>query len=192
MPARRDLIIVGCGGHGRSVAEAVEMADAYQLVGFVDDSWSQQQAVWQFPVLGALADLESLRQRASVAIVAIGNNGLRQSLTDRLVASGFELATVVHPMSRVSPRAVIGPGSALMAGCIVGTEALLGRGVIVNSGAVIDHHCQVGDFGHLGVGASMAGGSVLGPGAWMQAGTALGYGVNVPAGEILAPGEARR
>jgi FlaA1/EpsC-like NDP-sugar epimerase len=32
------LLIVGAGGHGRSVAEAVLAAGKYELVGFVDDS----------------------------------------------------------------------------------------------------------------------------------------------------------
>lgn len=63
-------------------------------------------------------------------------------------------------------------------------------GSIVNCGAVVDHHAIVEDFAHLGVKASMAGGTVLGRGAWMQARAALGYGVTVPAGVTLAPGEA--
>jgi UDP-3-O-[3-hydroxymyristoyl] glucosamine N-acyltransferase len=72
----------------------------------------------------------------------------------------------------------------------VGTEAVWGQGVIVNSGAVVDHHAQVHDFGHLGVNACMAGGSVLGALAWMQAGSAIGYGVQLAAGTVLKPGEA--
>ena len=73
-----------------------------------------------------------------------------------------------------------------MAGAIVGTEAHLGAGVIVNWRAVVDHHCRTEDFGHLGINAGMAGGSVLGRGAWMQAGAVLGYGVKVEAGVVLA------
>ena len=80
---------------------------------------------------------------------------------------------------------------AVMAGAIVGTEALLGEGVIVNCGATVDHHCTVEDFGHLGVNACMAGGSTLGRGEWLQAGSALGYGVKVPPAAVLKPGEAR-
>ena len=79
-----------------------------------------------------------------------------------------------------------------MAGAIVATEARLGVSSIVNCGAVVDHHATVEDFGHLGVNASMAGGTVLGRGAWMQAGAALGYGVRVAEGEVLLPGEARQ
>lgn len=184
------LLIVGAGGHGRSVAEAVLAAGSYKVVGFVDDAASALQHVWALPVLGATADLTSYREYADVAIVAMGNNRLREELHGRLTVAGFELATVVHPKAVVSPRAVIGAGCAIMAGAIVGTEAQLGAGVIVNCGAVVDHDCRVDDFGHLGVNAAMSGGSVLGRGAWMQAGSVLGYGAMVEAGRVLGPGEA--
>lgn len=184
------LMIVGAGGHGRSVAEAVLAAGKYKLVGFVDDAAPSQQYVWEWPVFGAAADLARYRQHADAAIVAIGNNRLREQLHQMLCTAGFELATVIHPKAIVSPRAVIGAGSAIMAGAIVGTEAELGAGVIINCAAVVDHHCQVEDFGHLSVNAGMAGGSVLGRSAWMQVGSVLGYGVKVASGFVLGPGMA--
>lgn len=184
------LLIIGGGGHGRSVAEAVLASSKYKLVGFVDDATPSLQHIWDLPVIGTTADLASYRQYAEAAIVAIGNNRLREELQQRLFKAGFELETVVHPKAIVSPRAVVGAGCAIMAGAIVGTEAQLGAGVIVNCGAVVDHHCRVEDFGHLGVNAGMAGGAVLGRGAWMQAGSVLGYGVTLEAGVVLAPGKA--
>lgn len=184
------LLIVGAGGHGRSVAEAVLAAGLYELAGFVDDAAPGLQQVWSWPVVATTADLSRCRPHAQAAIVAIGNNRLRAELQQRLQTAGFELATVLHPRAMVSPRAVIGAGTAVMAGAIVGTEAQLGAGVIVNAGAVVDHHCRVEDFGHLGVNAAMAGGSVLGRSAWMQAGCVLGYGVRVEEGAVLPPGTA--
>ena len=184
------LLIVGAGGHGRSVAEAVLAGGIFQLVGFVDDAAPELRQVWDWPVFGPTADLAPYRQHAEAAVVAIGNNRLREDLCNRLLVAGFELVTVVHPRAMVSPRSCIGAGSAVMAGALIGTEARLGVGVIVNSGAVVDHHCRVEDFGHLGVNAAMAGGSVLGCGAWMQAGAVLGYGVKVDAGFVLEPGQS--
>ena len=137
-----------------------------------------------------MAELGGFRALADHAFVAIGNNAVRQRITAQLREAGFQPATVVHPRAIVSPSAIIGTGSAIMAGGIVGTEAVLGEGAIVNSGAVVEHHCRVGDFGHLGVGAVMAGGAVLGACAWMQAGLALGYGVGIESQRVLAPGEA--
>jgi sugar O-acyltransferase (sialic acid O-acetyltransferase NeuD family) len=186
----RRLVIVGAGGHGRSVAEAVLACGQFKLVGFLDDGFPGLSQVWDLPVLGGISEILSLIDRADVAIVAIGNNQLRKEVCTRLRSVGLELATIIHPRAIVSPSAIVRAGSAIMAGAIVGTEAVLGVGVIVNCGAVVDHHCKVEDFGHLGVNAAMAGGSTLGEGAWMQAGSALGYGVTVDAGLVLAPGEA--
>lgn len=185
------LLIVGAGGHGRSVAESVLLGACYELTGFADDDWQTLPDIWGYPLLGGMDSLASLRDHAPAAIVAIGNNTLRSRLQATLVALGFELVTVVHPNALVSPSAELGSGCVVMAGAIVGTDARLGAGVIVNSGAIVDHHCVVEDFAHLGVNAAMAGGSVLGGAAWMQAGAVLGYGVSVLPGTVLKPGEAR-
>ena len=184
------LLILGAGGHGHSVAEAVLAGDMFRLVGFVDDAESELHSVWDLPVFGIAFDLAPYRQHAEVAAVAIGNNTLREELHNRLLVAGFALATVLHPKAMASPSARVGAGSAVMAGAVVGPEAKLGSGVIVNCGAVVDHHCQVEDFGHLGVNAAMAGGSVLGHGAWMQAGVVLGYGAKVAAGIVLQSSQA--
>lgn len=185
------LLIVGAGGHGRSVAEAVLMADQFSLFGFADDGvFTRGDAVWGFPVLGPASAFASYTSKATHALVAIGNNVIRQKLFVQLQTAGFVMASVIHPRVMVSPRAQLGVGVTVMAGAIVGTAAILGQGAIVNCGAVVDHLAQVHDFGHLGVNACMAGGSVLGALAWMQAGSAIGYGVQVAAGSTLKPGES--
>jgi sugar O-acyltransferase (sialic acid O-acetyltransferase NeuD family) len=183
-------IVVGAGGHGRAVAEIVRRSEDHELVGFVDDAASG--TVLGSSVLGPTTTaLETYRDLAEGAIVAIGDNRRREELQLQFEQAGFRLITVVHPRAVVSPSARIGAGCALMAGAIVGTEAILEEGVILNCGAVVDHHCRVEGFGHLGTNAAMAGGSVLGRGAWMQAGSSLGYRVRVAAADVLLPGEAR-
>lgn len=184
------LLVVGAGGHGRSVAEAAELSGQFDVVGFLDDALPAGISVLGVPVLGAVASMAQHQSVVKQAIVAVGNNAVREKLMMQLTVAGFTWATVVHPRAFVSPSSVIGAGAAVMAGAIVGTEARLGVGAIVNCGAVVDHHATVEDYGHLGVNASMAGGTVLGRSAWMQAGASLGYGVTVPSGLTLAPGEA--
>lgn len=188
--AKTRLLVVGAGGHGRSVAEAAQLSGQFEVVGFLDDALPPNKLVLGVSVLGAVASMTQHMTVADQAIVAVGNNTVREKLMMQLKLVGFTWATVVHPRATVSPTSVIGAGVAVMAGVIVGTEARLGAGVIVNCGAVVDHHATVEDYGHLGVNASMAGGTLLGRGAWMQAGAALGYGVTVRSGVTLAPGEA--
>ena len=186
------VIVIGAGGHGRSVAEAILLLGRDELVGFVDDGADANAKVWTYPILGRTDSLHTLREHADAVVVAIGNNTVREKLHARAREVGFELLSVIHPTAVVSPTAALGSGCAVMAGAVVGTEAHLGEGVIVNCGATVDHHCRVDAFGHLGVNACMAGGSVLGHRAWMQAGAALGYGVKIAADTVLVPGESRR
>ena len=189
--AKTRLLIVGAGGHGRSLAEAAMLSGQFEVVGFLDDSLSTADKVLGVPVLGSVSSMASHRSATDQAIVAIGNNAVREQVMQQLVEANFEPGVVIHPRAFVSPSAVIGQGAAVMVGAIVGTEARLGIGAIVNSGAVVDHHAIVEDYGHLGVNACMAGGSLLGRSAWMQAGCALGYGVKLAARDVLLPGEAR-
>ena len=184
------ILILGAGGHGRSVLEALQVKGRHSFYAFVDDGTPEGTQVLGAPVVGNTQALASLCGRFPQAVVAIGDNFRREELCAQLLALDFELAVVVHPRAFVSPSAILGPGTAVMANATVGTEARLGVGTIVNSGAVVDHHAVVEDFGHLGVNAAMAGGSVLGKAAWMQAGSSLGYGVVVPAGTRLRPGQA--
>lgn len=184
------VLIVGAGGHGRAVAEMLSSSHEYEIAGFVDDAATD--AIWDRPILGpTTVPLDGYLAHAGAAIVAIGNNRVREGLQARLRAAGFEMITAVHPRAFVAPSAIVGEGSAIMAGAVVGTEARVGAGVIVNVGAAVDHHCQVHDFAHLGTGSSMAGGSILGPRAWLQAGAALGYGVCIAADEVLMPGAGK-
>ncbi len=183
------LLIVGSGGHGRSVAEAVELAGTFKIAGFADAAWPDVGSVYGYPVLGSTKDLSVFRQSASAAVVAVGDNEARAAMIALVRSAGFMLATVVHPAAIISPRTIIGAGSTIMAGAIVGTEVTLGVGTIVNCGAVIDHHCRIEDYGHLGVGACMAGGAFLGRAAWVKAGAIVGPKAKVAEGRVSAPGE---
>lgn len=177
------VIIVGAGGFGRSVADAIAAGCTHTIAGFVDDRGPEVGDVFGHPVLGRVADLASLRRRHGLLVVAVGDNAKRRDITSLARAAGFELTTVIHPRAFVSSHVRLGAGALVMAGAIVGTEALIGDGAIVNAGAVVDHHAQVGDFAHLGVGACMAGGAVLGALAWLREGAVLGAGQRLAAGD---------
>ena len=130
--AKTRLLVVGAGGHGRSVAEAAKLSSQFKVVGFLDEALPANKLLLGVPVLGPDASMVKHQAVADQAIVAVGNNVVREKLMMQLTEVGFTWTTVVHPRAIVSPRSVIGAGSAVMAGAIVGTEARLGAGAIVN------------------------------------------------------------
>ncbi len=149
------LLVVGAGGHGRSVVEAAELSGQFEVVGLLDDSLHAGDRVMGVTELGSVVSMAHHQAGADKAIVAKGNNTVPEKLMQQLTAAGFKWVTVIHPCAIVSPSAVLGAGSAVMVGAIVGTEARLGVSSIVDCDAVVYHHATVEDFDHLGVNASV-------------------------------------
>jgi hypothetical protein len=195
MPHR--WLILGAGGHGRSVADAIR-AQGDALLGFLDDSRPPGELVAGVPVIGALSLAREFKAlpwpQGSPApdrcVVAIGHPALRQRWQQVLEASGAPLGVVVYPRACVSPSAQLAPGCVVLAGAVVNADAQLERGVLVNSGAVVDHDALCGSYSQLGVNAAMAGGARLGPLASLAAGEVLGCGESRFAELELIPGAA--
>jgi len=195
MPHR--WLILGSGGHGRSVADAIR-AQGDAVVGFLDDSRPADELVAGVPVLGPLRlawDVKTLLSPegapfADRCVVAIGNPVLRQRWQQVLEDAGAPVGVVVHPRACVSPSAQLSPGCVVLAGAVINADARLERGVLVNSGAVVDHDAICGVFSQLVVNAAMAGGSRLGPLASLAAGEVLRCGEQRFAELELAPGAA--
>ncbi len=185
------LLILGAGGHGRSVAEAALASGEWSQIVFLDDSCTPGQMVLGWPVAGTLNATGDWRDRCQGAIAAVGNNGVREAWVGLISQAGIPLPSIIHPHSWISPSARIGEGCAIMAGAVVGALADVGRAAIVNSNATVDHDAVLGDFAHLGVGVQLAGGVVVGAKAWLQAGCICGYGANIEPGEVLTTRTAR-
>ena len=175
-------LILGAGGHGRSVCDAIAASGDY-VVGFLDDALAPGTLLNGTPVLGVLSLVWDLNQlfEASVeappdqVVVAIGNPALRQTWQQVLEQVAAPLGVVLHPRAIVSVTAQLGPGSVVLAGAVVNANASLHQGVLVNSGAVLDH-------------AAMAGGSRLGPLACLAPGEVLNCGQTRFASLELTPG----
>lgn len=183
------LLVLGAGGHGKSVAEAALLGGEWQQVWFLDDSYPERTLSLGCEIVGRVAALAEFVDQAQGAIAAVGNNDVRSQWCDVIEAVGLELVNVFHPQSIVSPSARLDRGIAIMAGAVVGTEAVLARGALVNANATVDHDARLDAFAHLGVGVQIAGGVVVGAHAWLQAGASCGYHVVVPEGARIGPGE---
>lgn len=184
----KKLLILGAGGHGKSVAEAALLSGDWINIAFLDDSWPTTNSVLGFPVLAKLEALSSLSSQYSAGIVAIGNNKIRQVYVTLLEQVGLPLVSIIHPAASVSASAKIGVGTTIMASARVGVDASLGKGCIVNSHATVDHDVTLNDFVHIGIGVHLAGGVKVGLRAWLQAGICAGYHVIVSDDEVCTVG----
>ncbi len=200
------LLVLGCGGHGRVVAEAA-LECAYRNIAFLDDS-SPEQPPPQGRVLGPLSLIEQTSHEWPTAIAAVGNGALRLKLFETLRQHGYHTPNIVHPSAVISRSAQLGAGIFIGAGAIVGTGARIDNATIINTGARIDHDCRIGPGSHIAPGATLSGNVRVGARTWLGTGCAVRQGIvieddvlvgvgaavvsNLPAGETYVGVPARR
>jgi acetyltransferase EpsM len=188
------VIIVGAGGHGQVVADALIVGAAHgsgsEPIGYVDDNAALAGAAFLgLPVLGGLDALTRMPHDA--VIVAIGDNDIRRSVFDALERRGERFAVARHPSAIIARGVSIGRGTVVCAGTIVNTATGIGANVILNTGCSIDHHSQIADHVHIGPGVRAGGGAtvnvgaLVGIGATIMPGRAIGEGSIVGAGALV-------
>jgi sugar O-acyltransferase (sialic acid O-acetyltransferase NeuD family) len=185
------ILIIGAGGHAQVVADIIrsttQVPGGPAVVGFLDERKSLQgRIILGAPVIGPVSLLPSLSGDA--AIVAIGNNRVREGLTYRVQAAGVRLASAIHPSAVVASDVVIGAGSMLCAGAIVNTGTTVGCGVILNTGCTVDHHSTIGDFVHIAPGVHMGGEVTVAEGAMVGIGAVVLPRVKIGAWAVVGAG----
>lgn len=183
------LVIYGCGGHGKVVAD-LALARGLVVSGFIDDGATVGGTVLGLPILGGAAWLEMHRHEVSVAL-GIGENHARARIQGLCTRLGMTPVTLIHPTAAVAASARVGAGVVVMAQAVINPDARVEDGAIINSGAIVEHDCEIGAFAHLSPNATL-GGSVrigalahLGLSASVLPGKSIGEEAVVGAGAVV-------
>ena len=195
----RPLIVVGGGEHARVVIETIRDAGAvgsWTVIGFADqDPAPAADGRLGVDHLGTDADVAARSGAVPAAerpwlVLGFGGHGsvsARAQVVD-LYGPDARWATVVHPTAWVSPKAILGPGTVVLAGAIVGVGARLGRHVIVNTRAVIEHDVEIGDQVQVAPGAVIGGAARIGAWATIGMGALVRDHVEIGPGAVVGMG----
>jgi len=187
MPNSRPVVVFGCGGHGRVIADALLRAQE-PVAGFLDDD-PPAATVDGLPVLGSrecLGRADFLLAHA--VIIGVGDAAIRRALSTAVLDRGGALATAVHPAAVIARGVVIGAGTAIMAGAIVNTGSSIGRFAVVNTGATVDHDCVIEDGVHVSPGCHLAGAVVCAADAFIGTGANVIPKIRIGARAVVAAG----
>lgn len=175
MMAQNALLIFGCGGHARSVAD-VALASGFAKLLFVDPNARPGEICLGFPVQAAMPDGLTAEW---AYFSAAGDNLRRQQQIDQLRQSGLPLATLIAPTATIGVGATIAEGTIVAHHAHVGPLARIGSGVVLNTGSVVEHDCVIGDFTHVSVNATVAGKTSIGKHVFLGAGSTVIDGIEI-------------
>jgi len=160
----KNIILIGGGGHCRSVIDVIELEGKYKIAGIIDKKELIGSEVLGYKVIGCDDDLINLREEFCNALVTIGHiktNELRKNLFNYLVKLGFSMPSIVSPLSYVAKGASIGEGSVVMHQCLVNSNVTVGQNSIINTKALIEHDAVIEDNTHISTGVIINGGTVV-------------------------------
>lgn len=186
---RRDsLVIVGAGGHGREMFDAVR--SVWEVEGFVDDDpgvTGRLETIGSHR-LGGIGWLETNPRRYALGI---GTSAARRAISRRLETWECEVVTVRHPGAYTGPAVHLGNGVVLYDRCTLTTNVTVGAHTHLNVGCVVQHDSVIGSFVQMSPGVFVNGDCVigddvfLGTGAVVTRGCRIGEGATVGAGAVV-------
>ncbi len=189
---KKNIIIIGCGGHAKSVIEIIESTNKWNIIGLIGLENELNKKVLDYKVIGTDKDLKEIRESYSNCINAIGqikDSQKRLLVSEKLKHLKFETPTISASSSIVSKSALIKSGVTIGHGAVINANAIIGENCIVNTNAVIEHDAKIGDFCHISTGVLINGGASIGAHSFIGSGAIIRENIEIPSNTILGAGK---
>ena len=192
MPTK-PLILLGGGGHCKSVIDVAESA-GYTILGILDKPELLGTKVLGYEIIGTDEDIPQYVNKAEFLITVgqIKSPAIRKKLAALVEQAGGQFATIIASDADVSKYAKIGKGTVVMHKAVVNADACIGEHCIINTMANIEHEVKVGDFCHISTGVMVNGNCVIGDEVFIGSGSVLYNGISVENNAIIPAGSIVR
>lgn len=186
---KKKLILLGGGGHCKSVIEAAESA-GYSILGVLDMPENIGKKILSTKVIGTDDDIPSYVNKAEFVITVgfIKNPDIRIKLYNKIKEVGGRLTTVVASTAYVSKYAELGDGTVVLHQAFVNAGAKVGKNVILNTAVNIEHDAEIGDHCHISTGTMVNGECKVGECCFIGSQSVLANGISVGDNIIVGAG----
>jgi sugar O-acyltransferase (sialic acid O-acetyltransferase NeuD family) len=185
------LILLGGGGHCRSVIDVIEQTGLYSILGVLEKKGVTRPNVVGYPLLGIDHDLPMFIKRNCAVVVTVGQiktSEPREQVYLYAKEMGAKLPVVVSPRAYLSCHAKVGDGSTFMHGAIVNCNAEIGENCIINTRALVEHDAKIGSHTHIATGALINGGVQIGKRCFIGSGAVIHNDIDVGDGCLIGAG----
>ncbi len=185
----RPLILIGGGGHCKSVIEVAE-SSGRKIKGILDLPSTVGSWCLGYPIIGIDNDIPKFADECEfiVTLGFIKNPTLRNKLHSLVEDANGRFATLAASTAHVSKYADIKQGSVILHCATVNAGACVGKGCIINSHANIEHDVMIGDYCHISTGAIINGDCKVGDNSFIGSGAVICNGLTICPDVVLGAG----
>jgi len=158
---KEKIVLIGGGGHCRSVIDVVEQTNKYEIIGIVDIKENIGKKVLDYEIIACDDDLETIFLSCKNAVITVGqikSNKIRVKIYDKLKQIGFNLPVIISPLSYVSKHSTIKKGTVIMHHALINANVRIGKNCIINTKALIEHDSVIEDNCHISTASVINGG----------------------------------
>ncbi len=190
MSKNRGLLLIGGGGHCKSVIDCVLSSDEFDRIGIIVNE--NPISVLGIPVVGTDIDLPLLFQDgwtdAFISLGSIGTTLLRHKLYTLVKSIGFNLPSISDPSALIARDTVLEEGVFVGKRVIINSGSKVGACAILNTGAIIEHDCEIGSFSHISPGTVLCGNVRINSDSHIGAGSVIRQGITVGCCSLIGAG----
>ena len=185
------LILIGGGGHCKSVIDVIEQEGRFKIAGIVDKPELIGSSVLGYPIIGSDSDLVDLVKQFKYAFITIGQINspmIRIKLFNLAINAGFILPIIVSPRAYISKYSKLEEGSIIMHDALVNSLASIGKNCIINSKALIEHDSTIESFCHISTNAVINGGVIVRQGSFIGSGVITKHNIEIKKNSFIKAG----
>ena len=156
------------------------------VVGCIDDT---PDAVGVLGPFDAVRHSHPPRNYAVVNAVGYRNLKARRAVTERILAAGYDMPSLVHPRAYIAPSASIGQGCLIMSAAHVDVGVTIEAHVVIWPGVCVSHDSIVHSNTFLSPNCTICGDCRIGADSFVGAGAVVVSHQRVPAGTFIKAAE---
>lgn len=187
----RRLLLIGGGGHCKSVLDSVYRSGYFEETGIIDSNKKTGEMILDTPVVGTDVDLEKLSEKYSYAFVtvgSVGNTAIRRKLYTYVKMLGYKIPNIIDPSASIAMNCQLGEGIFAGKHVVINSSASIENGAIINTAAIIEHDSYVGAFTHVSPGAVVCGNVKIADDVHVGANSTIIQGKNVRSNIVIGAG----
>jgi sugar O-acyltransferase (sialic acid O-acetyltransferase NeuD family) len=188
----KKLLLIGGGGHCKSVLDSILPLNEYSEIGIIDKNENIGESILGIPIIGCDDDLSKLYHDgyhyAFVTVGSIGEPSLRIKLYKMLERIGFEIPNIIDLTAIVSRQVKMERGIFIGKNVVINVGTSIKDGSIINTGSTIEHDCIINQFCHIAPGSVLCGEVEVGENTHVGAGSVIRQQIKIGSNAIIGMG----